>query len=657
MKISYKWLQTYFKDPLPEPEKIAELFNFHTFEVEDIERKQNDIVLDIKVLPDRAPYCLSYQGIASELSPLIGKPYISRDFEAKFSEENLKPAEIGEIENKFCDRFLSVRVMNLSNNISPAWLKETLENVGQRSINLVVDLINFVMLDIGYPLHAYDATKIEGPLSVRKAKEGESIVILDGKEIKLSPEDFVVSDTKKALAIAGVKGGKEAEITGHSNHILVEAAHFDASFIRKSSARLNIKNESSKRFENNVSGLEARHALLHFLNLLSKEDREASIGNISEVNHIKTRNKEIVVSFDFIKEYLGKDFDDTLIVETLNSANIPTQRQKSGILVMVPESRLDLEIREDVVDEIGRLLGYENIKGELPPNIFKREPNKEISYKNKIRNFLVNKGFSEIYTYAFDEEGEVVVANPLASDKGALRKNLSKAMQSKLAFNLNYADLLGLDKIKMFEIGKVFRKDKEYTSLCIGIAHKKISKQVKPNDEIKNVRDELFEALGFKAEILCTIDDTGGIISSGGNSIGETNKIDGIMEVDFDFLVSKLPDISEEERLDGENIEVKYKSVSAYPFATRDVAVFVPGEIAKEKVLGIILRHSNELLVRHTLFDVFTKTDKETGESMTSYAFRLIFQSHSETLSETTINTMMQNITDALNAEKGWKVR
>lgn len=657
MKISYKWLQTYFKTPLPTPEKVTELFNFHTFEVESIEKKQDDVILDVKVLPDRAPYCLSHVGIAKELSALIDNEFIPRNFEPLFKEEDLQPIYIKSIDQEYCDRFLLCRVLNVSNNKSPEWLRHHLEVLGQRSINLVVDLLNFVMLDIGFPLHAYDGAQVEGNISVRRASESEKITILDGKEINLSKDDYVITDEKGALAIAGIKGGKRAEIGSHTNHIILEAGHFDGAILRKSSKRVGIRNESSKRYENSVSAGSAKEAMIHFLNLLYKEDTEADIGNIVEENFYKPEEKTITVPIDFFENYLGKKFEIEEILDVLNKASIPAERIKENILIKVPAGRLDLSIKEDVLDEVGRILGYEKIEGVLPQTKIERKINKEVSYKNEIRNFLVEKGFSEVYTYAFDEEGEVLVANPLASDKGVLRKNLSKSIEKKLLSNLNYADLLGLEKIKIFEIGNVFSKGGENTSLCIGIAHKKISKNERPNDEIKIVRDELFKVLGFDPQILCTVDDSGGIISHEGKQVGVTNQTGGIMEIDLDFIISKLPDVSNETELVEKEGETKFKPISAYPFASRDIAVFVPEGVLQNEVLEVITKHSNDLLVKHTLFDEFSKEDPETGKNLTSYAYRLVFQSYTETLKEVEINKMMENITGALNAEKGWKVR
>ncbi len=658
MKVSYKWLQTFFKNPLPEAEKISELFNTHLAEVESIERNADDVILDVNILPDRAPYLLSHQGIASEIAALIDNPFIPRDYTLEINPENVPAPEV-EIENAdFCDRYAAVGVMNISGIPTPAWLSDRLHSVGQRSINFIVDLLNFIMLDIGEPMHAFDAEKVEGKICVRKAKEGEKITTLDNKEVTLTPEDYVVADDMGPLAIAGIKGGKRAEVSLHTERIIVEAAHFKAETVRKTGVRVGIKNDSSKRFENNVSATLPPKALSYFLNLLSKEDSGIAASEIVDVNYFDEKKESIEVSFEFINQYLGVEIGSEEVIEKLNRASLPAERHGENVLVNIPTERRDIVIKEDIADEVGRLIGYDRVQGVLPDIGVPREVNKEISWKNVIKNFFIEKGFSEVYTYALTHEGDVQIENPLASDKGFMRHDLSVAMETKLTENLRNADLLGLSKIKMFEIGKIFPKEGERTSLCAGIAYKKVTKDSRPNDEIKDIRDELFKTLGLDVQILCTVDDTGGIISHKGKTIGHTNNKDGVMEFDLDYVISLLPNIAEERALEKTSEDVKYKPVSIYPFVSRDIAVFVPGPAGKENiVLEIIKKFAGDLLVRADLFDVFTKPAKDTEPEKTSYAYRVIFQSHEKTLEEKDINEIMDRITRMMNDNPGWKVR
>ncbi|PCI30337.1 phenylalanine--tRNA ligase subunit beta, partial [Candidatus Wolfebacteria bacterium] len=252
MLISYNWLQSYFEKTLPSPDRVGELFNKHSVELESIEKVGEDYVLDLGVLPDRAHYMLSHVGCARELSAIINEP---------LKDLGLVPIETGDtndlsvkIENEdFCRRYIGRRVENITVGDSPDWTKNFLGAIGERSINSVVDATNLVMLDRGQPLHAFDADKIVGGIVVRAAKEGEIITLLDDVEITLSVDDSVISDDNGALAIAGVKGGKRAEVTRETKNIILESANFEPVAVRKTSRRLKLINNSSKRFENEIT--------------------------------------------------------------------------------------------------------------------------------------------------------------------------------------------------------------------------------------------------------------------------------------------------------------------------------------------------------------------------------------------------------------------
>lgn len=658
MKISHKWLQTYFKKPLPSSDKIAELLTFHIFEVEGIEKKTTDDILDVKVLPDRASYCLSHEGIARELSALIdGNEFTPRMY-SEIEVDDVVGVNVSVEAGDFCDSYNAIRIMNVTKSDSPAWLKEKLEAVGQRSINIFADIANFIMMDIGEPMHVFDAEKVQGDIVVRYAREGEVITTLDNKEVKLDSDTVIIADDKNPLAIAGIKGGKIAETTHNSDHVIVEAAHFDGSSVRKTSTKLNIKTDSSKRFENGVSQTLTLNALKYFVTILKKEDPDITVSGIGSAGVAKKTERKVEVTAEFINEKLGKEIPSETIIELLKKGSINARREGSSIVVYPEDNRKDLNIKEDIVDEVGRLYGYENIEGRLPEIEIPVVINNAMAYRNVVRNFLVERGFSEVQTYTLTPKGEVEIMNPLAEDKKFLRTDLSTQIEEKLKNNIYYADLLGQNKIKVFEFGRIWKGGREFLSLCIGVAYKKAKKGERVNDEIKIVRDELFEHLGSKVEILCTVDDTGGIISKNGKSIGMTNNIDGIMEVDFEALIADLPEPKEAIKIPVPEQVAKYKAPSPYPFMVRDIAVFVPGDKSNvEKVWHVIQTHVGDLLVRHELFDVFEKTNKETGViEKTSFAFRLVFQSYEKTLTDEEVNKVMERITGALVDNK-WEVR
>ncbi len=644
---------------MPQPSELANLVTMKVFEVENIEEKDGDYVFDVKTLPDRNPYCLSHRYIAQEIGAIIRKEMIVpdvADVEVSKTERNIS---INIEDTESCPRYMGRVVEGIKITASPDWLKSQLEVLGQRSISNIVDLTNFVMLETGQPLHAFDANKVDGNINVRFAKEGEEIVILDGTTIKLKPTMLVIADNTGPLAIAGIKGGKRAEISSNTKNIIIEAANFKGSGVRRTSQVVNIRNDSSKRFENQVTPERAELAMRMISDFILKDNSDVVFGEIVDMYPAPALVRTLEVSIKNIIAKLGCEIPAETVREILSWCKIGVEDVDGDILKLtIPLYRSDIKIFEDVVDEVGRLYGYENIPVRIPSNDLNQPINKNFYYINLVKKLLIEKGFSETYTYTLKDEGDMVLENPLNAERGKLRNDLSSAIAEKLEFNLRNADILGQSGIKIFEIGKVFAKKQEHWSLAVGIAQPKSTKGDTVNEQIRNLREQLITDLGINIQTVCTIDDTGGIIILNNKPIGEINKIDGVMEIDIEKIIETLPEPSNEMTVDMPSLtQNKYAKISPYPFMVRDIAVFVPGEMGKEgEVLDIIKKHGTELLVRTSLFDTFTK--KKEGEPVrTSYAYRMIFQANDRTLTDEEINNIMQKITDDMNSNEGWQVR
>lgn len=320
----------------------------------------------------------------------------------------------------------------------------------------------------------------------------------------------------------------------------------------------------------------------------------------------------------------------------VGARRIITEKEKRFV-VTVPNERLDIRIKEDLIEEIQRLSGYENIKT-IKHKPLKKSPiiDKNLYYQNKVRNILLGLGFSEIYTYAFTNKGEVELQNPIASNKNFLRKNLADGMDESLTNNCQNLDLLGLDKIKTFEIGKVFDSRGEKFVLSIGIKGRSAGKNKSPQKDLEEVENKLKAELGASFETTKTSENT--------------------IEIDFSALIERLPTPAEYKTLEIEPVNDLYKRISAYPFIVRDIAVFVPVRVTSEKVLEKILMMAGPMVVKNKLFDVFTKKFPD-GSEKTSYAFRLVFQSEERTLTDEEINKIMEGVIKTLGAEADWQVR
>lgn len=634
MKVSYNWLQEYIDNNLPEVTEVARALTMHSFEIEGVEDFDSDKVIDVKVLPNRAHDCLSHYGIASELSSVLNlkrKELLPQVSLEKTDKINLN------ISTKSCSRQMMVLVTGVKPTESPEWLKEKLSRMGSRSINSIVDITNYLTFAFGQPMHAFDASKVsvnkkgQYEFNIREAVKGEKITLLDGKEYSLETDMMVIADGSKPLDVAGVMGGLESGVTSGTTDIILSFSGFNPVSVRKTSKALGIRTDASSRFENEISPSLIDRILPYVFKLIVDLTGGTIVGG---VDIYKNPQKETMVSVgvDKISKMLGVTIDGKQAVELLAKQEISAEVNGEKINVKVPLHRLDLKIPEDIVEEVGRLYGYENISPQRLSLEAKIEVNKQVYISDSIRNILAGLGFTEIYTYAFVDSGEVEVANPLASDKKFLRSNLGNGMEESLEKNFKYLDLLGITEVKLFEIGKVFTKNGESLHLSLGIKYPK-NKKESADEEIARTIQKIEEIMGI--------------------SIGDASVVGGVVEFDLERVDKELGPVLEYpvDLWEVGDKNVSYKPISVFPFAVRDVAVFVPNGVSVENVENLIKEKFKDFVVRFSLFDKFTKEDK------TSYAFRMVFQANDRTLTEEEINSVMDPIYDTLKAQEGFEIR
>ena len=698
MKVSCAWLATYFDKPIPAAGKLAELFTFHSFEVEGVEGD----VFDVKILPDRAHYCLSHRGVAEEISVLtnvplkkgnlagLGGSVAGADVPISIDRRPVVTIEDPTFCRRFTGRFVE-NIENISTSQSPdVSIASFLTAIDQRSISPIVDITNFVMFDIGQPTHAFDADKIVGDIVIRAAKAREKITLLDGKEYTLTPDDHVIADSAGALDIAGVKGGKRAEVTAATKNILLTSANFNPTAVRRTSTRLNLRNEASKRFENEITPELAMEGMGQLSSLLEKSSgagvshsgEKVQFGPIVDEYPVKAVQTVITLDPSFVSERLGVEIPEKTIEDIVERLGIKISKKKATAgaaktwSLTIPFCRLDLTIPEDIVEEVGRIYGYEHIVGKLPILSEKDHLAKALVtakppaipstfyIAEKIKDILVATGFSEVYLYTLAPKGDIEVAYPFSSDKAALRTNLAAGLSVSLEANVKNAELLGLEAVKIFEIGKVFSRVSGKDSANAGLTAYKETlvlalaaaqvKKVKGRDGkliISETLKDIGEALGFELPVKS-------LLSSGSNAVAE---------IELDQKAQKANDVHSlvvSPALFASSAgKVSYKPFSLYPFIVRDIAVFVQEnppvaapDVWAEIAAGVesarvgVVANGEAVLVRHSLFDTFKK------EGKISYAFRLIFQSMSRTLTDAEANAVMEKIY-ARMAERDWKVR
>jgi phenylalanyl-tRNA synthetase beta chain len=625
------------------------------FEIDGMEEKNGDTIFDIKILPDRSPYALSHRYIAQEIGALLNKRIKLPEIESVDADESLAVSVALEDADN-CFRYIGRKVKNVEVTDSPEWLKTQLEVLGQRSISSIVDLTNYVMLETGQPLHAFDADKVTGHIHVRRARAGETMILLDGTEIELTDQMLVIADDIQPLALAGIKGGKKAEVTRDTKNIILEAACFNATTTRKTANVVGIKNDSSKRFENGVTPERAGLAMAFLSAKIKELNPNAVFGQVTDEypNPVGRRNMQVSVSY--IQERLGMQISKSEMIDILSRVDIAAAEDDASddvLHISIPEYRPDIQIQEDVAEDIGRIYGYGNIVGVVPVPNPERRINKNFYYHNLIRKTLKNLGFSEVYTYTLTDTGDVRLANPLTVERAYLRNNLSTLIAQKALFNLKNVDLLGQKDIRLFEIGKVYGGGvhTERFSLALTIAR---TKQPKGHDS----KVELEAICAHVGETLGATDFAINWSTLQGDA--QTPCTGFVAEVYLDEVIEKLDQPTEDIEMD-DLPQVKYKSISPYPFSVRDIALFVPGEKGQEDMVATVIDEAlseigkSNLLVRKTLFDVFTK-NKEGEPVKTSYAYRLVFQSYEKTLSEDEIVECMNAIATACT-KKGFEVR
>ncbi len=629
MKVTHDWLQEYVGDKMPSIEKLEELLTFHAFEVDGVETVGKHTVIDVKVLPDRASDSLSHRGIAREIGTLIGEPLahdpLTADAVLSPTTEKVK-VSIANAEH--CSRFAYALIENVAVKESPEWLKSRLEALGQRSINNVVDATNYVMLALGQPLHAYDAKTFmphDGVwhFGVRMSKSGEEVTTLNGDTLTLPDDVALITNAFDDIpvGIAGIKGGKSAEISSETTSIILESAHFDAQVIRKGSQSIKLQTDASKRFENNVSAELVPYALKECAELIMKLAGGVCDG-YGDVYPKKREIETVVVRDAEINGVLGIELTSEVIEGILNRLGFTPVREGDQWRVTPPFERNDITIPEDVIAEVGRVYGYEHVASIVPKALPVREYNARYYYSETIRQFLIEYGFSEVITSSFKKTDVIELQNALASDKRYLRSSLRENISDALTRNFQNVDLLGLTHLQIFEIGTVFTKSEdgadvhEHTSLAFGVRGKQSGPSAKDDAHALEIRSALESILGV------AIDAT---------------PVNGVIECDINALLTKLPAPTQYEPFRGAS-EAMFKAYSLYPYMSRDVACWAGEGVGVEDIKGLLIEHGGTLLVRTTLFDEFKKDNR------TSYAFRLVFQAEDRTLTDEEINPIMEKI-------------
>lgn len=654
--------------------------------------KLNDVIFEIdnKSLSNR-PDLLNHYGIARELSAIFSSKLENYDKFIKEIEipEAGKKIEIKVEEKEICPKYLAIKIENIKIKESPAWLKERLIAIGQKPINNVVDVGNYVMFELGQPLHAFDADKIK-KIVVRLARDNEKIETIDDKERILTKNDLVITDGEKPLAIAGIMGGKDSAVSDKTTAIILEVANFRDSNIRHSSQRLKLRSESSLRFEKSLDTHLLEPALKRFLSILSESLPDFKIsGPITEVNNYKEEKKEIDMSFSWLEMKIGQPVDKKRATADLISLGFEVNKKNDDeFSVLVPSWRAtkDVNIKEDVLEEILRLYGYNNVVSSFAEvSLTPPQRNELRELERKIKNFLALKySFFEVYNYSFIGEdylsrlgidflNHLKLANPLSEKHNLLRQSLIPNLSLNIKNNQSKAEYLGF-----FEIGNVFfnypgnfKKDNLGDELLphqeakLGIAIASDKNNI--FSEAKGVVESLISYISYSYAQLefgfCeplpswSKEDETAIIYVGGEKIGLVsilkssiaNKV-GIKKnaVFIEFNIKDLFQISKAFPCP------LYKEPVKFPAVIRDLAFVIDEEIMYNEIKKEIVNFS-KLISSVELFDVYQGDRLETGKK--SLAFRLNFLSTEKTLTSQEVDEIQKGLVKKLEEKFSVKLR
>ena len=639
--------------------------------------KLNDVTIDVDLTPNRAD-CLSIKGIAREVgvlnSMLVNSPAIE-PVESVHSEvpDIRVEAPAG------CPRYLGriLRNVNLQAE-SPLWMQEKLRRSGIRSIDAAVDVTNYVMLELGQPMHAFDRDEIQGGIVVRMARIGEKLVLLDGQVVELTQGTLVIADHEKPIAIAGVMGGEHSGVSPKTRDLVLESAYFDPITLAGKARHYGLQTDASHRFERGVDYKLARDAMERATRLLM-DIVGGEPGEIVEVASDEDIPEDRVVDLRSrrLNDVLGMEIDRTTVEEILTRLGLRVEKLlKDGWRVSVPSFRPDISIEEDLIEEVGRIYGYNNLPVTEPTGSLGLRPEQEaVRPVSAIRNFFVDHGYQEAVTYSFvdpkvqqlvdpDRQG-IALTNPISSDLSVMRTSLWSGLLKTVAHNQNRQQ----PRIRLFETGLRFLQEGERIDQQPMLAGVVVGSQYPENwangrrtadfFDVKGDLESLFSLLGIEIHF----------VGSQHPALhpGQTAELmrDG---EHVGWLGTLHPQVQKNLELNGTILMFElflnsivtgyvpnFKEISKFPEVRRDLAIIIGSEVAFADVERVARKHAGEQLTALRAFDVYE--GESLGEGNRSLALSLFWQHPERTLNEDEVHSLFNGVIDALKEELGATLR
>ncbi len=639
-----------------------------------------DVILDLDVTPNR-PDCLSVIGVAREIAALTGQRVRLPDINYQESAPGVDEAiSVEVIDTDLCGRYCASLITGIKVAPSPRWMQRRLLACGMRPINNIVDITNYVMLEYGQPLHAFDYEAIGGgKIKVRRSRTGETIITLDGTRRVLNEDMLVIADEEFPIAVAGVMGGAGSEVGGITTSILLEAASFDPASIRRTSIELDLRSEASIRFERGISPELTIPALRHATRLMVELGGGRAASGIVDVYPGRREREPICLSTAEVKRLLGMEFDIESMVRVLTSLGFECQvNSPDELCATAPHWRTDVNLPADLVEEIARITGYDHLPTTMLSAPIPRQQSEPIlALEERVRDILVGCGLQEVISYsligkemlerAFPSRLPVSlrIANPLSRNQEYLRASLRPGLLTILASNQKHEE----NDIGLFEVGKIYLPrendlpDEQGMLTAVSSGSRGESSWLGSSEGIgffdaKGVVGILLERLGVEVDFQA--DERDGLypgrtarISIHSEEVGIIGQLHPAVVESFDICGDIYLFEINLSRLLPFIISRKYQPLPRFPGVVRDVAVVVEEELSSRRIENII--QANPLVTQVTLFDVYSGEQVPPGKK--SLAFRILYQSPTRTLTDEDVDRAQKGILDKLRHALGATLR
>lgn len=631
----------------------------------------DDEVIDFELTANRGDL-LSILGMAQEIGAIYDKK--PKDIEIGYTEkgEDVNNNFTIDIQTENCSLFLAKRIENVTIKESPKFIKNRLIASGIRPINNVVDISNYVMLEVGQPLHFYDADRLGNKIVVRMAKQGEGLTTLDNIERELDSEDIVISTDKEAIGLAGVMGGLTTEVENTTKNIIIESAIFDSVKVRKTSKKV-VRSEASNRFEKGLDPNRTYMAIERACTLLEKYADATIVTGKVVYDQTEIKDKQIEIEYKNINDVLGANIAKEDILNVFRKLGFTYKENDKSVIVNVPSRRLDISIKEDLIEEVSRIYGVDNIEGKLPVvNMKQGSYNKKMrELRNKMIALGLNETLSyilindkEVKKYTTDSFEELKLLDPITEDRNTLRYSIIPSLYKIYEYNkARYQK-----DISIFEIGKGFYKkqDKygEDTKLCVlatgeyylGLNNKKdVDFYI-----IKGIAEEVLNYLGYEGRYSFERKDNipnqmhpgqTAYISVNGAIVGIIGKLHPSITSDDVFVL----EINLDELFEKKVGKMKFKEISKFPGIKKDIAFIVDKKIESKEIEKAIKNGGGSLLTNIEVFDVYTGENVEKDKK--SVAYSLNFEDPKKTLTDEEVNNAMEKIIDIVTKKCNAELR